>query len=91
MLRSQQLVVIAAGTDEACRALLLRRPVQWHQCQKSQQHRLSPRLYGDISVTCLLKLCCGPTASIEELGAHAFEFHDGVNPHQSSLQKRMLR
>lgn len=46
---------------------------------------------GDISVTCLLKLCCGPTASIEELGAHAFEFHDGVNPHQSSLQKRMLR
>lgn len=46
---------------------------------------------GDISVTCLLKLCCGPTASIGELGAHAFEQHDGPNALQSSLQKRMLR
>jgi hypothetical protein len=46
---------------------------------------------GDISVTCLLKLFCGPTASIEELGAHAFEHFDGSNPLHSSLQKRMLR
>ena len=46
---------------------------------------------GNISVMCLLKLCCGPIASIEELGAHASERHDGVNALQSYLQKRILR